>query len=136
MVRRKDERAVFVISVAAELADVHPQTLRLYERKGLICPIRTASNIRLYSEEDIEKLKLIQKLTQNEGVNLAGVKRILELDKMVNEMRGMLEDMERDISELTLKMEEEIRKVHRSYRKDIVRIPRSEVLKYEKPGQQ
>jgi MerR family transcriptional regulator/heat shock protein HspR len=133
MVRRREGEAVFVISIAAELADVHPQTLRLYERKGLIHPIRTASNIRLYSEEDIEKLKLIQKMTQDEGVNLAGVRRIFELDKMVNEMRGMIEGMEREIIELTLKMEEEIKKIHRSYRKDIVRIPRSEVLKYERP---
>jgi len=133
MVRRREGEAVFVISIAAELADVHPQTLRLYERKGLIHPIRTASNIRLYSEEDIEKLKLIQKMTQDEGVNLAGVRRILELDKMVNEMRGMIEGMEREIIELTLKMEEEIKKIHRSYRKDIVRMPRSEVLKYERP---
>jgi MerR family transcriptional regulator/heat shock protein HspR len=133
MVRRREGEAVFVISIAAELADVHPQTLRLYERKGLIHPIRTASNIRLYSEEDIEKLKLIQKMTQDEGVNLAGVRRILELDKMVNEMRGMIEGMEREIIEFTLKMEEEIKKIHRSYRKDIVRMPRSEVLKYERP---
>ena len=133
MVRRREGEAVFVISIAAELADVHPQTLRLYERKGLIHPIRTASNIRLYSEEDIEKLKLIQKMTQDEGVNLAGVRRILELDKMVNEMRGMIEGMEREIIELTLKMEEEIKRIHRIYRKDIVRMPRSEVLKYERP---
>ena len=133
MVRRREGEAVFVISIAAELADVHPQTLRLYERKGLIHPIRTASNIRLYSEEDIEKLKLIQKMTQDEGVNLAGVRRIFELDKMVNEMRGMIEGMEREIIEFTLKMEEEIKKIHRSYRKDIVRMPRSEVLKYERP---
>lgn len=133
MVRRREGEAVFVISIAAELADVHPQTLRLYERKGLIHPIRTASNIRLYSEEDIEKLKLIQKMTQGEGVNLAGVRQILELDKMVNEMRGMIEGMEREIIEFTLKMEEEIKKIHRSYRKDIVRMPRSEVLKYERP---
>jgi MerR family transcriptional regulator/heat shock protein HspR len=133
MVRRREGEAVFVISIAAELADVHPQTLRLYERKGLIHPIRTASNIRLYSEEDIEKLKLIQKMTQGEGVNLAGVRQILELDKMVNEMRGMIDGMEREIIELTLKMEEEIKKIHRSYRKDIVRMPRSEVLKYERP---
>jgi MerR family transcriptional regulator/heat shock protein HspR len=134
MVRRREGEAVFVISIAAELADVHPQTLRLYERKGLIHPIRTASNIRLYSEEDIEKLKLIQKMTQDEGVNLAGVRRILELDKMLNEMRSMIEDMEKEIMELTRNMEEEIKKIHRSYRRDIVRMPRSEVLKYERPG--
>ena len=132
MIRRKEGSAVFVISVAAELADVHPQTLRLYERKGLINPVRTASNIRLYSEEDIEKLKLIQKMTQDEGVNLAGVKRILELDETVREMHGMIENMEREIMELTRSMEEEIKKIHRSYRRDIIRIPRSDVLKYNR----
>ena len=132
MVSRKDGKAVFVISIAAELADVHPQTLRIYERKGLIRPVRTASNIRLFSEEDIEKLKLIQKMTQDEGVNLAGVKRILELDKTVDEMHGMLEDMDREIKELTVKMEEEIKKIHRSYRRDIVKMPNSTVLKYER----
>jgi len=132
VIRRKEGSAVFVISVAAELADVHPQTLRLYERKGLINPVRTASNIRLYSEEDIEKLKLIQKMTQDEGVNLAGVKRILELDETVREMHGMIENMEREIMELTRSMEEEIKKIHRSYRRDIIRIPRSDVLKYNR----
>ncbi|OGX22817.1 MAG: hypothetical protein A3K54_05220 [Omnitrophica WOR_2 bacterium RBG_13_44_8] len=132
MVSRKDGKAVFVISIAAELADVHPQTLRIYERKGLIRPVRTASNIRLFSEEDIEKLKLIQKMTQDEGVNLAGVKRILELDKTVKEMHGMIENMEREIMELTHNMEEEIKKIHRSYRRDIVKMPNSTVLKYER----
>jgi len=88
-----DERAVYIISVAAELAGVHPQTLRIYERKGLVRPERTSGNTRRYSDRDIERLRTIQELTQDEGVNLAGVKRIMEL-------RARLEEMERRIEEL------------------------------------
>jgi MerR family transcriptional regulator/heat shock protein HspR len=88
-----DERAVYIISVAAELAGVHPQTLRIYERKGLLRPERTSGNTRRYSDRDIERLRAIQELTQDEGVNLAGVKRIMEL-------RAQLDEMERRIQEL------------------------------------
>ena len=75
----RDDRAVYVISVAAELAGVHPQTLRIYERKGLVRPKRTQGNTRRYSDADVELLRWIQALTQDEGINLAGVKRIMEM---------------------------------------------------------
>ena len=88
-----EERAVYIISVAAELAGVHPQTLRIYERKGLVRPERTSGNTRRYSDRDIERLRMIQELTQDEGVNLAGVKRIIEL-------RAQLDQMELRIREL------------------------------------
>jgi MerR family transcriptional regulator, heat shock protein HspR len=91
------ERAVYIISVAAELAGVHPQTLRIYERKGLVHPQRTSGNTRRYSEHDIERLQVIQALT-DEGVNLAGVKRIIDLQeeidglhRQVAELRAQLE---------------------------------------------
>ena len=84
------DRAVFVISVAAELAGVHPQTLRIYERKGLVDPARTGGGNRRYSEADIERLKRIQDLT-NEGLNLAGVKRVIELEAEVERLRAQLE---------------------------------------------
>ncbi len=87
-----DDRAVYIISVAAELAGVHPQTLRIYERKGLLRPKRTSGNTRRYSARDIERLRMIQALTQ-EGVNLAGVKRIIQ-------MQGELERLQRRIREL------------------------------------
>ena len=90
---RDEARAVYIISVAAELAGVHPQTLRIYERKGLLRPERTSGNTRRYSDRDIERLRTIQELTQDEGVNLAGVKRIIEL-------RAQLDEMERRIQEL------------------------------------
>ncbi len=96
--RGDDERAVYIISVAAELAGVHPQTLRIYERKGLVQPQRTSGNTRRYSEHDIERLQAIQTLTE-EGVNLAGVKRILEL-------RAEVETMRRHIDDLRLQLEQ------------------------------
>jgi MerR family transcriptional regulator/heat shock protein HspR len=82
-----EERAVYIISVAAELAGVHPQTLRIYERKGLLAPKRTSGNTRRYSERDIQLLRQIQDLTQESGVNLAGVKVIIELQAQLNALR-------------------------------------------------
>ena len=87
-----DQRAVFIISVAAELAGVHPQTLRIYERKGLVRPQRTSGNTRRYSQADIERLLMIQELT-DAGVNLAGVKRIIEL-------RAEVDSLQRQVAEL------------------------------------
>jgi MerR family transcriptional regulator/heat shock protein HspR len=89
--KRSEDRAVYIISVAAELAGVHPQTLRIYERKGLLRPARTAGNTRRYSERDIDRLRLIQDLTQA-GVNLAGVKRIILLQREVERTRRQLEE--------------------------------------------
>ena len=109
--RRDKYRPVYMIGIAAELAGVHPQTLRIYERKRLVEPQRTSGNTRLYSEADIERLRLIQQLTQEEGINLAGVVRILEaedererlqkeLDDLRDEMRAMKrEAIERELLE-------------------------------------
>ena len=90
--RELDERALFIISVAAELAGVHPQTLRIYERKGLVRPKRTSGNTRRYSQADIDRLLAIQELT-DEGVNLAGVKRIIELRAEVEELHRQLDEV-------------------------------------------
>jgi hypothetical protein len=87
------ERAVYIISVAAELAGVHPQTLRIYEQKGLVRPHRTRGNTRRYSEADIDRLRRVQRLTQD-GVNLAGVKRILALEEDLQEMRRRIAQLE------------------------------------------
>ena len=112
-------RAVFVISVAAELAGMHPQTLRIYERKGLLEPARTPGGTRRYSQEDIERLQLIQELT-SQGLNLEGVRRVLALQeenrnlkRKVDKLRDKLDDMEEE-------MEQRLEEVHRSYRHDIV----------------
>jgi MerR family transcriptional regulator/heat shock protein HspR len=91
---RDDERAVYIISVAAELAGVHPQTLRIYERKGLVQPHRTSGNTRRYSERDIRTLRQIQDLTQEGGINLAGVKRIIELQAQLDALRARTDELQ------------------------------------------
>jgi len=93
---RGDERAVYIISVAAELAGVHPQTLRIYERKGLVSPQRTSGNTRRYSDADIDRLRAIQTLT-DEGVNLAGVKRIMEMRVEMEQLRAEVERLSRQL---------------------------------------
>jgi MerR family transcriptional regulator/heat shock protein HspR len=95
--RGAEDRAVYVISVAAELAGVHPQTLRIYDRKGLVRPKRTSGNTRRYSERDIELLQAIQEMTQDLGINLAGVKMIIELQEELRALRARAEDLEREL---------------------------------------
>jgi MerR family transcriptional regulator, heat shock protein HspR len=92
------ERAVYMISVAAELAGVHPQTLRIYERKGLLRPKRTQGNTRRYSDADVELLRSIQELTQDEGINLAGVKRIMELRAQMDDLRRRVAQLEEQLT--------------------------------------
>src|ERR671931_2492727 len=95
--KRTDDRGVYIISVAAELAGVHPQTLRIYERKGLLQPQRSAGNTRRYSDRDIDRLRAIQELTQEHGVNLAGVRMIVELENEIDRMRKRMERMAREL---------------------------------------
>jgi MerR family transcriptional regulator/heat shock protein HspR len=102
-----------MISVAAELVGMHPQTLRMYEQKGLVQPKRTAGNTRLYSEADLERLRLIQKLTTQLGLNLAGVEAVLDLEEQLQRMHARLERLERE-------MREAIAQVHRQYRRELV----------------
>ncbi|HET7869930.1 MAG TPA: helix-turn-helix transcriptional regulator [Actinomycetota bacterium] len=94
---RAEDRAVYIISVAAELAGVHPQTLRIYERKGLLSPKRTSGNTRRYSERDIDRLQMIQELTQGQGINLAGVKMIMELEAQLEELRRRAVELEAEL---------------------------------------
>lgn len=94
---RGEERAVYIISVAAELAGVHPQTLRIYERKGLLSPKRTSGNTRRYSERDIARLQTIQDLTQRRGVNLAGVKLIMEMQTELEQLRRRTGELEAEV---------------------------------------
>lgn len=108
-----DDRGRYMISVAAELVGMHPQTLRIYEQKGLVQPKRTAGNTRLYSDLDVERLKLIQQLTSEVGLNLAGVERVLHLQDELARMHRRLERMERE-------MLRSIAEIHRSYRRDVV----------------
>lgn len=94
------DRGVFMISVAAELADMHPQTLRMYEQRGLIEPKRSAKGTRLYSHEDVERLRRIQQMTVELGMNLAGVERVFELEEQLDRMRRRLAALERRAGEL------------------------------------
>jgi MerR family transcriptional regulator, heat shock protein HspR len=94
-----DRRAVYIISVAAELSGAHPQTLRMYERRGLLAPKRTSGNTRRYSERDIARIQMIQELTQRDGVSLAGVKLFIEMREQLAEMRRRTEELERELLE-------------------------------------
>ena len=112
MAKRREERtAVYVISVAAELAGVHPQTLRVYERKGLLAPQRTSGNTRRYSAQDIERLRRIQELTQREGVNLAGAKMVLLLEEQLERMRREMTAMASRVQELEADVAREMRRM-------------------------
>jgi MerR family transcriptional regulator, heat shock protein HspR len=102
-----------MISVAAELVGMHPQTLRIYEAKGLVRPKRTPGNTRLYSEVDIERLRLIQRLTTELGLNLAGVERVISLQDEVDRLRARLVKVEREIRDA-------VERTHRQYRRDLV----------------
>jgi MerR family transcriptional regulator, heat shock protein HspR len=107
------DRPRYMISVAADLVGMHPQTLRLYESKGLVRPGRTAGGTRLYSENDLERLRLIQRLTTELGLNLAGVEHVLRLQDELNRMRARMERLERELRA-------EIAEVHRSYKRELV----------------
>jgi len=107
--RTTRDRAVYIISVAAELAGVHPQTLRIYERKGLVRPSRTSGNTRRYSDRDIARLRTIQEMTQA-GVNLAGVKRILKMQAEVEALRRELAETEAAVEGLRRRIREERRR--------------------------
>jgi MerR family transcriptional regulator, heat shock protein HspR len=107
------ERPRYMISIAAELVGMHPQTLRIYEAKGLVRPGRTPGGTRLYSERDLERLRLIQRLTSELGLNLAGVSRVIALEDELAQLRARFDRLEQQ-------MRETIDQVHRQYRRDLV----------------
>ncbi len=123
------KRPVFMIGIAAELIGVHPQTLRMYEQKGLLRPRKSIKNTRLYSQEDVELGRYIQRLTQEMGTNLAGVKRILDLERKLERVEAenarLCEELERQKAEHGVVVEE----VHRSYKREIVLAPRGEIVR-------
>ena len=114
------ERGVFMISVAAELAEMHPQTLRMYEARGLITPKRSPKKTRLYSQSDVERLRRIQQMTSGEGQNLAGVEAVLEMEDQVVRMRKELERMRERTKELEREMNAEVERVRRSLKAELV----------------
>jgi len=108
-----DDRPIYMISVAAELVGMHPQTLRIYEAKGLVRPKRTAGNTRLYSERDVERLRVVQRLTTELGLNLSGVELVLRLEDQLQRMQARIDRLERE-------KREAVEQVHRNYRRDLV----------------
>ena len=116
----ESKRGVYMISVAAVLAEMHPQTLRMYEARGLIEPKRSPKGTRLYSQADVDRLRRIQEMTTELGMNLAGVERVLELEKTMETMRKRLERLESAAAELQREMLEQVEAVHRSYRRELV----------------
>src|SRR3954464_3891567 len=120
-------RGVYMISVAAELAGMHPQTLRIYETRGLITPKRSPKNTRLYSHEDVERLRRIQELTTELGMNLAGVEAVFELEEELARMRRRMRNMERQAQRVREELSQEIERVRKSFK--------AELVPYEPPGQ-
>jgi MerR family transcriptional regulator/heat shock protein HspR len=112
-----------MISVAAELAAMHPQTLRMYERRGLVRPQRSAKNTRLYSERDVERLRRIQELTEL-GMNLAGVERVLALEEELERLRGQAERMRRELDEAARRLRAEVRRTEAAHRFELVPVRR------------
>jgi MerR family transcriptional regulator/heat shock protein HspR len=123
MARGKHDRPLFMISVAAELAAMHPQTLRMYERRGLVRPQRSAKNTRLYSERDVERLRRIQELTEL-GMNLAGVERVLALEEELERLRGQAERMRRELDEAARRLRAEVRRTEAAHRFELVPVRR------------
>jgi MerR family transcriptional regulator/heat shock protein HspR len=120
-------RGVYMISVAAELAGMHPQTLRIYETRGLITPKRSPKNTRLYSQEDVERLRRIQELTGELGMNLAGVERVFELEDEIEKLRRRMRNLERHARRVQEELQNEVERVRRSLKYELV--------PYEPPSQ-
>ncbi len=126
-----DDRAVYVISVAAELAGVHPQTLRIYERRGLLSPARTPGNSRRYSDADIARLRMIQRLTQELGVNLAGVQLIMNMEDEVDRLRQMSERLAAELERARERLQREAERLDLLERRGR---PRTEIVPMRSVG--
>jgi MerR family transcriptional regulator, heat shock protein HspR len=130
--RVEHDRGVFMISVAAELAEMHPQTLRMYEARGLIEPKRSPKGTRLYSQADVERLRRIQEMTTEWGMNLAGVERVLALETQLERMQRKVDQLERRA--LQLQEEIEARQAEIERLEEVRRSVRAEIVRYEPPG--
>jgi MerR family transcriptional regulator, heat shock protein HspR len=123
------KRPVFMIGIASELIGVHPQTLRMYEQKGLLRPRKSIKNTRLYSQEDVELGRYIQKLTQEMGMNLAGVRKVLDLDRRITRLEAENRELREELRKKKLEHEQAVAEVHRSYKREIVLLPRGELAR-------
>jgi MerR family transcriptional regulator/heat shock protein HspR len=131
-----DDAPVYVISVAATLAGMHPQTLRQYDRLGLVSPGRAPGRGRRYSARDIEMLRQVQRLSQDEGINLAGVKRILELEAHVDALRSRLAELVTELEATRAEIPRREAQVHASYRRDLVPVDRGAMVVWRPPSPQ
>ncbi len=123
------KRPLYMIGVAAELIGVHPQTLRMYEQKGLLRPRKSIKNTRLYSQEDVELGRYIQRLTQEMGLNLAGVKKILTLEKQIERLEAENRKLKAELEQKELEHSRAVTEIHRSYRRDLAVMPRGEIIR-------
>ena len=123
------KRPVFMIGIAAELIGVHPQTLRMYEQKGLLRPRKSLKNTRLYSQEDVELGRYIQKLTQEMGMNLAGVKKVLDLERKIERVEAENARLREELERQSVEHGKAVEEVHRSYKREIVLVPRGELVR-------
>ncbi len=133
--RTDTARGVYMISVAAELAGMHPQTLRIYETRGLITPRRSPKNTRLYSQDDVDRLRRIQELTSELGMNLAGVEKVFELEGEIERMRRRVRALERQAERVQQELRDEVERVRRSVKRELVLYePPSQALMAKGPG--
>ena len=130
------KRPVYMIGIASELIGVHPQTLRMYEQKGLLRPRKSIKNTRLYSQEDVDRGRYIQRLTQEMGMNLAGVRKVLDLERHVAGLEAENYALREELERQELKHSRLIAEVHRSYKRELVLMPRSELARTGRKARQ
>ncbi len=128
------KRPVYMIGIASELIGVHPQTLRMYEQKGLLRPRKSIGNTRLYSQEDVELGRYIQRLTQEMGMNLAGVSKVIDLERQVARMEDEINALRKELDRKELEQRRLVAEVHQSYKRELVLMPRGELARSKKKG--
>ena len=128
------KRPVYMIGIASELIGVHPQTLRMYEQKGLLRPRKSIKNTRLYSQEDVDLGRYIQRLTQEMGMNLAGVRKVIDLERQVARMEDEIRALREELDRKELEHRRLIAEVHQSYKRELVLMPRGELARSKKKG--
>jgi len=128
------KRPVYMIGIASELIGVHPQTLRMYEQKGLLRPRKSIKNTRLYSQEDVDLARYIQRLTQEMGMNLAGVKKVLDLERQAARMEAENRALREELERKELEHSRLVAEIHQSYKRELVLMPRSEIARSGRKG--
>lgn len=123
------KRPVYMIGIASELIGVHPQTLRMYEQKGLLRPRKSIKNTRLYSQEDVDLGRYIQRLTQEMGMNLAGVKKVIDLERQVASLEAEIHALREELDRKDVEHRQLIAEVHQSYKRELVLMPRGELAR-------